>query len=43
MSTTTILVFAIVVFSLMITGLVLTMITFGKMTDDPSIRKDSAN
>ncbi|NIO42590.1 MAG: hypothetical protein GTO41_22060 [Burkholderiales bacterium] len=45
MSTTTILVFAIIVFALMTTGLILTMFTFNQMSVDPSIYKgaDIAN
>jgi len=41
MSTQFILVFAIGVFILMGIGMVLTMVEFNRLTDDPSIRKGS--
>jgi hypothetical protein len=39
MSTESILMFAIGVFSLMFIGIILTMVEFNRLTDDPSIRK----
>jgi hypothetical protein len=41
MSTEIILMYAIGVFVLMCIGIILTMIEFNKLTDDPSIRKGS--
>ena len=43
MSSSTILVFAFVVFALMLTGLALTAREFLKVSEDPSIRKGVAN
>jgi len=42
MSTSTILVFAIVVFLLLLAGLALTAYEFLQMSEDPSIRKGSS-
>ena len=39
MSTETIMMYAIGVFILMSIGIILTMVEFNKLTDDPSIRK----
>ena len=43
MSTDTILIFAIGVFILMAIGIILTMIEFTKISEDPSIRKGAGS
>lgn len=43
MSTATIFIYAIGVFTLMVIGMILTMIEFNRMTDDPSQRKGAGS
>lgn len=42
MSTSIIFMFAMGVFALMATGIVMTMLEFNKLSDEPSLRKDAA-